>query len=94
MQGLQIFNEVGEVVLDTSDSLTRTLGSIVTNSSGSGSVVDINLTKGIPWYVTFVTRKTVDPQGFNVSIVNDTLTWWFDYNYSWQYPHKITYGVY
>lgn len=93
-QGLQCWDANGNQIIDATDSFTRILGYVVTGSSGSGTIIDENFTKATPWFVTFVTRKTVDPQGFSVAISGNTLTWWFDHNNSWQYPHRIIYGVY
>lgn len=72
MQGLQVFDEDGDAVLDVTDRVTKILGEIIIPKDmevGSGSIVDPNITTGTPFYfcVGNETLKSgnIDPKGWH-----------------------------
>ncbi|MBU2704156.1 hypothetical protein Ga0466249_005310 [Sporomusaceae bacterium BoRhaA] len=99
-QGLQCFDANGNLVIDVTDHLTKTLGSFTTPvGSGSnpylmsGTVVDDGFLLGTPWYVSV--------GGFNftsvlaISVTGNKLSW--SYNYSpldGNTIFKVIYGVF
>lgn len=48
--GLQCFDEQGRITVDISDRLTRILGTIKTDMSTGGTVIDGGLSTGQPWF--------------------------------------------
>jgi hypothetical protein len=97
-QGLQCFDPNGNIIVDVTDHLTKTLGSFTTTPGNgkvaSGSVVDDRLLLGTPWFVA--------TGGFNyssamaISVSGNTLNWEFSYWYTTDgnTTLKIIYGVF
>lgn len=99
-QGLQIFNPSGGIVLDVTDSLTRTLGEVIVKSGQSGSIVNPELEKGTPWYTVIpltVVSKVDDARIQMDSVLcvfsADTMTWQWIVNQI-RTDVKIIYGVF
>lgn len=92
MQGLQVFDASGVIVLDVTDRLTRVLGSFYTGTA-NGSIVDNNLSTGIPWYfMRDVVDDTYLTSSLFVLFTSSGLSWAFENE-----PTRntfVTYGVY
>ena len=92
MQGLQVFDASGVIVLDVTDRLTRVLGSFYTGTA-NGSIVDNNLSTGIPWYfMRDVVDDTYLTSSLFVLFTSSGLSWAFENG-----PTRntfVTYGVY
>ena len=92
-QGLQVFDENGNMTLDVTDRLTRVLGEFQTGKV-SGSITDSNLSSGIPWYII---KNSSDGRGYKYAPFLITFT---SNGASWTFgsgtivSKNITYGVY
>lgn len=77
--GMQIFDGIGNVTLDVSDSVAKYLGSVaVAASDGStltGTVTDNGLLSGAVWWLATVPPTTTFEVKVSVSISGNTLTW-------------------
>lgn len=92
MQGLQVWDEHGNILIDTSTQTTSVLGNININSPGTYSVTDNRFGLGTPFYMT---------DGFynGVDIVatlsgNKYIFTVKQLPYGTYEPFKIIYGVY
>jgi len=92
-QGLQIWDESGNIVLDLTDNFTRLLGSVYTNFA-NGRHYDANLLQGRPWFeVIAPSESSLISIGFlNVYVSDGTLVW--THEATARYNYKIVYGVY
>lgn len=93
-QGLQCWDASGNMTLDITDRLTRYLGEVYTGTT-DGSITDVNLSTGTPW---FVMRDTSNFESFNeapctLSISGNTISWTFGSTGA-RTNKKIIYGVY
>jgi hypothetical protein len=99
-QGLQCFDENGNIILDVTGRITRVLGRFNTGTS-PGSLVDPNLLAGTPWYFTQIPSSSVRDSCRQcvVSFQGDTLSWTFSVTNTqgvstYNVPYIVTYGVY
>lgn len=75
--GLQVWNAAGVLTLDTSDRTGVILG-YRDSLPASGSLVDVGLTRGEPFYLTQLAVNWIDSKGFilpTVTISGTTLSW-------------------
>lgn len=75
-QGLQVWDENGNIILDTDDMLGKVLGVRAINAA-SGSITDARLTEGQPFYA-FYTSEPAQWFGegpMRVSISGSTISW-------------------
>jgi hypothetical protein len=101
MQGLQIFDAGGNVVLDVTDRLTRVLGEFETGTS-DGFITDTNLDYGTPWFIAKLNGSVTVKEGYNsyysssvpilISFNSQSLSWSFSGGSVAN--HHIVYGVY
>lgn len=71
-QGLQVFDENGQIMVDLSDRLTRILG--VTSATGNGSLTHSGFTTGTP-FAYAIERSGFWTTSLNFSWVGNTMTW-------------------
>lgn len=71
LYGLQVWDENGRILLDTSDSLGRIIG--VVSITSPGALSDSKLAQGRPFYIFQATAATGDVP--TVSFSGVTLTW-------------------
>ena len=104
-QGLQVFDENGNTIVDTSERLTKYLGSFtVPTNADSGTVVNSAIGEGDLWYMIIV--DNIDPTVlFDYMIFSYPVITKGDGVLYWNYPHSqsayyrrygvtIHYGVY
>jgi hypothetical protein len=99
MQGLQVFDAGGTVVLDVTDRLTRVLGSFSTGTT-SGSITDNNLASGTPWFVAAMSPSQFDNgyaaptvgAPYAISFTSNSISWTFGTGTATSI--QITYGVF
>lgn len=92
MQGLQVWDENGNIVIDTSTQTTSVLGNITINSPGTYSITDSRFGLGKPFYMTDDFYNGIDI----VAILSgNTYTFTVkQLQYGTYEPFKIIYGVY
>jgi len=106
MQGLQIFDPSGNILLDVSDNLTRVLGVTQTGFT-NGSLTDPNLLTGRPWFTMLVnswydtasfTQSASTVPGTKITIDGSVISWIVGYDlqlFRLYIPNiTIIYGVY
>ena len=99
-QGLQVFDENGNVVVDTSERITKYLGSFtVPTDADSGTVANSEIGDGDLWYAMVIDSSTPGsvPTGGDVIYSYPVITKGDGVLY-WNYPHSQTsyykrYGV-
>lgn len=92
-QGLQVFNASGQVIFNTSDRLTRIIGSA--SLSGNGSMVVPEFATGAGFYFMFALEEYAPgvPRQFpRITISGTTLSW--DTPGTPHVPGLVFYGVY
>jgi hypothetical protein len=95
LQGLQCFDDNGNIILDVTDSLTRYLGAIHTNGT-NGSIYNAELLSGRLWYEVISDscyQFSSKPSSIGITLVNGTLSWAYEIS-SNTVPVTIIYGVY
>ena len=97
-QGLQVFDENGNVVVDTTERITKYLGSFtVPTDADSGTVANSEIGDGDLWYVIEIDSLTPGGVGSDVMFSYPVITKGDGVLY-WNYPHSQTsfyrrYGV-
>ena len=99
-QGLQVFDEDGNVVVDITERITKYLGSFtVPTDADSGTVANSEIGDGDLWYAMVIDSSTPSsvPTGGNVIYSYPVITKGDGVLY-WNYPHSQTsyykrYGV-
>lgn len=97
-QGLQVFDEDGNVVVDTTERITKYLGSFtVPTDADSGTVANSEIGEGDLWYVIEIDTLTPGGVGSDVRFSYPVITKGDGVLY-WNYPHSQTsfyrrYGV-
>lgn len=93
--GLKIWDELGNVVLDTNVRVGRIIGQ-VTSGTSAGSISVPDFAQGTPWFIV----QPITSAGFtaevpNVTISGNTLSWTFPLapNYT-SISSIISYGVF
>lgn len=94
-QGLQVWDENGQLEVDVTSRLTRIIGSFTTTEgvNVSGSVVDDRLLDGQPWYVIQQTPSS-RPWLPIISISGNTISWSSRGGSSVTRSVNVVYGVY
>jgi hypothetical protein len=92
-QGIQVWDDAGNLILDTSTRAGGFLGSITVASGApySGSITEPLLAEGTPFY--FLQSSDGDYQP-TVTISGTTLTWQKNATYNPYWSGSIYYGVY
>lgn len=96
-QGVQCWDASGNIILDVTDRLTRVLGTVTTNKV-NGSITDLNLLTGIPWFTQIIKSDgTTIPARewwatFIVSVSGSELSWKYIYS-NYKLNYRIVYGV-
>lgn len=106
-QGLQIWDEYGNITLDTDDRLPRGFGELYLNQRVDGEISVPDFSQGHPWFYTMIDwanvfeqndTSKVDFHNFAIAeIVGTTLKWhWGPRNDGKGYYHPtwIVYGAY
>lgn len=90
--GLQIWDENGNVMLDTENRVTRVLGSFESGTS-DGSLTSEGFSQGTPWHVRLTPDLGLTPPKITVS--GNTLSWTFG-NVAEEFRRSayVMYGVY
>ena len=95
-QGLQVWDEDGVEILNTSTRTLIYLGILdITGSAGSGSVTNSRFSKGTPWWVWNCPVSSAGHK-VNVSVSGNTLSWTYTkefYAVALISPIKLIYGI-
>lgn len=95
-QGLQVFDENGNLQIDVSTQLTKILGEFVIRpKDGNGEKVDERLTMGIPfWIITYLEGgKNMDDNGEVEVEIEKTIIKWKFREKAWR-KYIVRYGVF
>ena len=106
-QGLRIWDQYGNIILDTDSRLARNFGTLYLNSRNDGEIYVPGFSQGQPWFYTMIDwsnifeqndTSKVDFHNFAMAeITGTTLKWhWGPRNDGKGYYHGtwITYGAY
>lgn len=95
-QGLEIRDENGNVVFDTTTRLGKIIGQIVVTGFGTGSVTVPNVSGNL--FTAIQSLTPLPNTGSEVTITGNTIKWVYeskpDKYMNVAYPHVIFYGVY
>lgn len=93
--GLKIWDELGNVVLDTSVRVGRIIGR-VNSGTTAGSVSVPDFSQGTPWFIVQpITSASFTSEVPNVTISNNTLSWTFPLSPDYTPINSIiSYGVF
>lgn len=77
--GLKVWDELGNVILDVSNSITRILG-ITDTGTVNGSVTNADFSLGVPWYCVIpkdTGSGTIMSWGLTpvITFASNTMTW-------------------
>lgn len=89
--GLQVIDEDGNVIVDTSTRLGRILG-VTTIGASSGTVVDSGFLQGTPFWVAIPLATGDVVFGPAISVSGSTLT--YDFEGRTVTSHRLVYGIY
>lgn len=106
-QGLRLWDQYGNIILDTDSRLARNLGTLYLNSRNDGEIYVPEFSQGQPWcyampdWANVFEQKDASKHPYDnfamPEIVGNTLKWhWGPANNGIGYYHPtwITYGVY
>ena len=90
-QGLQVWDDSGNLIVDTATRLGRILG-VTTISASSGTVVNSGFSGGTPFWIAIPLATGDVEHGPDISVSGTTLT--YNFNGRPVTSHRLVYGVY
>lgn len=95
-QGLQVFDENGNCIVDTTERISKYLGSFtIDGNSDSGTVVNAEIGEGDLWYA-FVINGIIGSQYVgtgDMAIMSYPIITKGNGQLTWEYPHSVS-GMY
>ncbi len=93
-QGLRIWDEGGNLILDTNDRIGRIIGIYTITGGVDGSITNSEFATGTPFWqlIPVVSYVSLYPE---ITSSGSTISWAFDPDRSWTgFDNKLIYGVY